>query len=86
MAKCNRCGKRGLFLKLSPTGYCRSCEAWLNKIRLNFYENPLLKKHYDYLQKIESAYKIANAQDTPFNTHMDICLNLCLQDIAIAKH
>lgn len=85
MAKCMRCGKTGLFLKLNAMGYCKSCESWTNTVRSNFYESPILKKHYDYLQKIESTYKLANAQDNPFNPQMDKCLNLCIQDMAIAK-
>lgn len=85
MAKCMNCGKSGAFLRVGPTGYCRACENWTNVVRKNFYESPLLKTHYDNLQKIDQTYKLANSLEDPFNPHMDLCLKLCMQDISIAK-
>lgn len=29
MAKCNWCGKKGLFLRLTPNNVCNSCDDWL---------------------------------------------------------
>jgi len=43
MAKCNKCGKRGFFLKLNSSGVCIDCER-IEKLRI---ETKTLEDNYN---------------------------------------
>jgi hypothetical protein len=57
MAKCNRCGKSGLFLKVSVAGICKECER-LVKLQEGEQQiqESIAKKQVD-LFTIEKSYK-----------------------------
>lgn len=52
--------------------------------KLNEKYDTIIKKHYEYIEKIGMAYTIANNLSLPDSPEMQKVIELCLQDIALA--
>lgn len=66
MAKCKRCGRKGLFFKVNPDGYCSNC---VTLFELEEKQTQLESNISEYNERIVSLKKEINEQEQLYNEY-----------------